>query len=204
MTTIYFVRHAEPNHDNHDDAARELTPKGMADRILVTEYLSGKSIDTVLSSPYKRAVDTLRDYADTYNFGIKIVEDFRERKFADHWVDDFQGFARRSWSDFDYKLSGGETLREVQERNIAALRSVLKIYADKNIVIGSHGTALSTIIHYYDHSFGYDDFERIRPLMPWIVKFVFIDGKCGRIEPVNLFESIPQDKNGPVPGPALG
>ena len=28
MTTIYFVRHAEPNYMNHDDMLRELTKKG--------------------------------------------------------------------------------------------------------------------------------------------------------------------------------
>jgi len=29
------------------------------------------------------------------------------------------------------------------------------------IVVGSYGTALSTIINFYDKSFGYDDFENI-------------------------------------------
>lgn len=28
-TTIYFIRHAEPNYQNHDDMARELTIKGI-------------------------------------------------------------------------------------------------------------------------------------------------------------------------------
>ena len=29
MTTVYFVRHAEPNYDNHDDMSRELSKKGL-------------------------------------------------------------------------------------------------------------------------------------------------------------------------------
>ena len=40
MTRVYFVRHAEPNYDNHDDALRELSPKGMEDRKLVTDFLA--------------------------------------------------------------------------------------------------------------------------------------------------------------------
>ncbi|SFC29549.1 hypothetical protein [Butyrivibrio sp. YAB3001] len=41
------------------------------------------------------------------------------------------------------------------------------------------GTSLSTIINFYDNSFGYDDFERIRFLMPWIVEFSFDElGNC--------------------------
>ena len=36
MTHVYFVRHAEPNYENHDDSSRELSSKGLADRVLVT------------------------------------------------------------------------------------------------------------------------------------------------------------------------
>ena len=28
ITNVYFVRHAEPNYENHNDLLRELTPKG--------------------------------------------------------------------------------------------------------------------------------------------------------------------------------
>ena len=59
---------------------------------------------------------------------------------------------------------------------------------NKNIVVGSHGTALSTIINYYDKSFGYSDFEKIRYLMPWIVEFTFEDDECIDIKKYNLFE----------------
>ncbi|MBQ8598718.1 MAG: histidine phosphatase family protein, partial [Oscillospiraceae bacterium] len=43
----------------------------------------------------------------------------------------------------------------------------------KNVVIATHGTALSTIINYYDDSFGYEDFYRIQDVMPWLVEMQF-------------------------------
>lgn len=92
------------------------------------------------------------------------------------------------WNDFTYKLSDGECLQEVQTRNMSALQQVLNKYAGKNIVVGSHGTALSTIINYYDHSFGYNDFEKIKNVMPWIVEFVFDeDTKCIMIKEHDLY-----------------
>ena len=188
MTTVYFVRHAQPNYNNHDDATRELTEKGLQDRKLVTEFLRDKQVDSVLSSPYKRAVDTVKDFADTYGFSIRLVDDFRERKIESTWIEDFKGFSRKQWSDFDYKLSDGESLREVQNRNISALKQVLDEYAGKTVVIGSHGTALCTILQYFNPSFGYDDFDRIRHLMPWIVKFTFQGDTCPDIQTYNLFE----------------
>ena len=188
ITTIYFVRHAESNYDTHDDALRELTKKGMTDRMLVTHYLSDKHIDIVLSSPYKRAVDTITPFADSKGLEIKIVDAFRERKINSEWIDDFTAFSKTQWEDFSYKLSGGESLQEVQTRNITALKAVLLEYPGKNIAIGSHGTALSTIIHFYDHSFGYDDFCEMKHIMPWIVSLMFNeDGKCLEIKKLNLF-----------------
>ena len=51
MTTVYFIRHAQPNYSNHCDEQRELTAKGMEDRKLVTRFLADKNVDMVLSSP---------------------------------------------------------------------------------------------------------------------------------------------------------
>lgn len=187
MTNIYFIRHAEPNYDNHNDLLRELSAKGLRDRQLVTEFLMDKYIDVVLSSPYSRAVDTVRDFAEKMGMDILIIDDFRERRVDSIWIEDFNAFCRQQWSDFTYKLSDGESLGEVQERNISALEKVLKLYKGKNIVIGSHGTALSTIINHYDPSFGYSDFEKIRHVMPWVVQFVFDETSLIAIHKYDLF-----------------
>lgn len=175
MTTVYFVRHAQPNYENHNDQLRELTARGMADRKKVTEFLNHQNITFVISSPYKRAIDTVKEFADLHNLQIELNEDFRERTVGSEWIENFDAFARRQWHDFSYKLSGGESLEEVQKRNISALQSVLNSHSGENIVIGTHGTALSTIIHHYDSSFGYEDFCEIKNIMPWIVRFVFDD-----------------------------
>lgn len=173
MTTVYFVRHAEPNYDNHDDCVRELSAKGLADRMLVVKRLEGESINAFFSSPYKRSLDTIQPLADQHGLPIRIVDDFRERKVDSCWIPDFNAFVRRQWADFDYKLSGGESLRETQERNVHALQQVLTECKDQRIVIGTHGTALSTIIHYYKPSFGYEGFEKHKNMMPWVAKFTF-------------------------------
>lgn len=188
MTTIYFIRHAEPNYKNHDDLTRELSEKGMKDRELVTKFLSDKEVDIVFSSPFKRAVDTVQHFADSKGLKIHIIDDYRERKVDSEWIEDFHAFCKAQWADFNYKLSDGETLNEVQARNIAALKNLLKEHSNKTIVVGSHGTALSTIINYYDKTFGYSEFEKIRGLMPWVVKIVFEGSDCVEIIQYNLFE----------------
>ena len=188
MTTIYFVRHAEPDSRVHDDRVRPLTPKGMRDAGLVTDYLKDKGVGVILSSPFQRAADTVRGLAGHLGLPIQLVEDFREREVG-AWVEDFAQYARQQWDDFDYRLPGGESLREVQERNVSALNRVLAQYPDQTIVVGSHGTAISTLLHHFDPSFGYDDFAAIKNLMPWIVKFSFgPDDRVG-IEKIDLFSA---------------
>lgn len=173
MTKVYFIRHAEPNYSNHNDRERELTPKGLRDRSLVTRFLSDKGVEVVISSPYRRAIDTIDEFASAAGLSIELMEDFRERRVDSCWIEDFTAFSKQQWSDFSYKLSDGECLAEVQERNISALKTVLEKYSGKVIAIAGHGTAISTVINYFDSAFGYSEFERIKSIMPWIVEFDF-------------------------------
>ncbi len=188
MTTVYFVRHAEPNYENHVDRDRELTAKGLADTALVTRYLADKKIDAVFSSPYKRAVDTIKPFAESAGLPIVMADGFKERAVDNAWIEDFEAFSRQQWQDFSYKLAGGESLQEVQDRSIRALSMILSHLPGKNIVIGSHGTALSTVIRYFDPSYGYEEFAKIKGLFPWIVRFEFRKNAAPKIEYINVFE----------------
>ena len=192
MTTVYFIRHAQADNSVRDGRVRPLTEKGMADRALVTAFLQEKGIDVVLSSPFRRAVDTISGFAEQNNLEIEIVEDFRERKSDSDMVSTnrviFTGFMEQQWADFSYTFSDGECLFAVQERNIAALNEILKKHNGKNIVIGTHGMALSLIINNYDKTYGFKDFMAMVDLLPWAVKMEFIEEKCVRIEKIDLFK----------------
>lgn len=76
-----------------------------------------------------------------------------------------------------YHEDGGESIRMVQERNIEALKDILALNKDKNIVIGTHGTALSTILNYYNPEFGCEDFLRIIDWMPYVLELDFVGEK---------------------------
>ena len=188
MTTVYYVRHCEPNYENHDDLTRELTSKGLEDRELVNQFFADKHIDAVLSSPSKRAIDTVKMVAEKNNLEIEISENFKEREIG-CWVEDFDAYSKKQWENFYYKLENGESLLQATVRNILKLNFTLEDYDSKTIVIGSHGTVLSTIISYYQPSFGFEDFQRIKNLMPWIVRFEFEGTKCTLIESYDVFEN---------------
>ena len=172
MTTrIYFVRHALPVQEHADDRTRPLTEEGLADSALVRDFLRDKNIGVFYCSPYRRSLDTIRSAAACYNKEIKTDERLRERE-SGPGKNNYEMFRKR-WSDHTFHEEGGESISMVRKRNIAALTDILGTDAGKNIVIGTHGTALSSILNYYDPSFSCDDFLRIINWMPYIIELDF-------------------------------
>lgn len=182
MNRIYFVRHAKPDFSVKEDLIRPLTEEGINDSRKVKKFLEDKNISKIYSSPYKRAIDTVKEVSDFLNLDIKIVEDFRERKISNEWIEDFNGFCENQWNDFNYRISNGESLKEVQDRNIKELHKILNENDEENIVIGTHGTALGTIVNYYDSNFDHSSFNKIKNVMPLIVVCEFDGIKLRNID----------------------
>ena len=175
MTKLYFVRHAQPEYGWKDDKTRPLTKEGKADSQIVLDFLKDKKIDAFYCSPYKRSLDTISDAAAF--FGQEIVTDERLRERESGTNGNQHGMFEKRWTDHDYHEEHGESIRMVQQRNIAALTEILAENKDKTVVIGTHGTALSTILNYYNPEFGCKDFLRIIDWMPYIIELDFEEGK---------------------------
>ncbi len=187
MTKIFFVRHAQPDHSWRDDRTRPLTEEGLRDTKIVLETLKDKEIDLFFCSPYKRSIDTIAETAQYFQKEIIIDERFREREKGPEG--NVHGMFQKRWVDHFYHEDGGESINMVQERNTEALKEILEKYPGKAIVIGTHGTALSAIMNYYDSEFGCDDFLRIIDWMPYVVELDFENGKLiQKIEHCHIYK----------------
>lgn len=175
MTKVFFVRHAQPIHNWEDDRTRPLTEEGKLDSKVVLDFLKDKNIDAFYCSPYKRSLETIQSTAVFYKMKITTDERLRERKKGNEG-NNFGMFEKR-WADKNFHEEGGESLNMVQTRNIEALKEILKSNQNRNIVIGTHGTALSTILNYFDPTFCCKDFLRILDWMPYVVELDF-DGEA--------------------------
>lgn len=171
MTRVFFVRHAQPLHEHSDDRTRPLTEEGIKDSRIVINALNNVTIDAIYCSPYKRSRDTVKPLAESRNLVIHTDERLREREKgpdSNHY-----GMFQKRWADHTYHEEGGESIQMVQARNIEALTEILSISNGKNVVIGTHGTALSSILNYYRPEFGCDDFLRIIDWMPYVLELDF-------------------------------
>ena len=175
MTRVYFVRHAQPEHAWKEDRTRPLTEEGKNDSKIVLDFFKDKKIDVFYCSPYKRSIETIADTAAFWGKEIITDEDLREREKGPDGNN--HGMFQKRWADHDYHEDGGESIAMVQKRNMEALNKILSDNPDKEIVVGTHGTALSSILNFYDSSFGCDDFLRIIDWMPYIIELDFEGNK---------------------------
>ena len=171
MTRVYFVRHSQSDWRSGSDRERGLTAAGMEDRRVVLDFLRDKPVDAFYCSPYRPSLDTVREAAQHFGLPIRTDERLREREAVPGG--NCRELFRRRWADFDWHEPGGESLRSVQERNIAALTEILEQNRDRTLVVGTHGTALSTILNYYDPDYDCDSFLRIIDWMPFVVELDF-------------------------------
>ena len=203
MTTVYFVRHAQTDYSNPIDKDRPLTAEGMQDRYLARDYMVKQGLigqlTHIYASNFRRAADTVWPIAEAAGLPVEEKEEFRE------WTllakgEEYYSISRRAWEDFTYRYETCETLQEVQARNLQKLRELVAEHPGETIVIGTHGTALSTIIHYYKPDYGYEEFLKIMEFKPWIVRFQY-DGEqlisieeCFRndLNMSSIFENVPK------------
>lgn len=185
ITTVYFIRHAQSDRSFHDEQTRPLTAEGLADTEKIIDVLKDKSISHILSSPYTRTLQTVEGLSKTLKLEIETDSDFRERNAGKWHGDRFFDFIEKQWADFNFRIEDGESLREVQERNIRALQKYLEKYKGEAFAVATHGTALSTIINYFFPEYKFEDFLKIADLMPFVLKMDFENnGHCIKAEKV--------------------
>ncbi|GGA27319.1 histidine phosphatase family protein [Psychrobacillus lasiicapitis] len=167
---LYFVRHAHSTYSS-DELNRPLSERGMEDAKLATNLLKELPIDHVISSPYKRAIQTVEGIAEYIGKEIELNDGFRERLLSEHPVADFDKAISQVWKDFDFALEGGESNYVAQKRGVEATFQVLDRFEGQNIVIGTHGNIQVLIMNYFDQQYDVRFWEQLA--MPDIYKLTF-------------------------------
>ncbi|WP_397540255.1 histidine phosphatase family protein [Rummeliibacillus pycnus] len=170
MTVIYFVRHAHSTY-TPDEMGRPLSEQGLRDADMVTELLAKEAIDLVITSPYKRAIQTVEGVAKRIGSDVRIYPDFRERLLTIEPVESFEEAIYKVWTDPSFSFPGGESNIEAQKRGVEATLEVLEQYEGKRIVIGTHGNLMVLIMQYFDERFDFSFWQQLA--MPDIYKMEF-------------------------------
>ncbi len=164
------MRHAHSVY-TPDERERPLSERGFEDAQRVTELLKDENIDVVISSPYKRAIQTVQGISEYIDKNIEIVEGFKERTLTTEPADDFNFAIRKVWEDEHFAWEGGESNLIAQERGVNAIYEVLKTYKKQNVVIGTHGNIMVLMMNFFDKQYDFTFWSNLD--MPDIYRLKF-------------------------------
>lgn len=157
-TVVYLIRHSEATPKNNlknisiHDSKQILNEKSFlsvsgekrAEELSKMEEL--QDIDAVYSSSYVRSLETAKYIALENNTIINIDDRLNERKIGDMGDMDWREFYRLQMKDFDFKLSGGESINQVKKRMVAAMKNILMFETGNRVAVVSHSTALTCLL----------------------------------------------------------
>ncbi|QED46298.1 histidine phosphatase family protein [Cytobacillus dafuensis] len=169
-THLFLVRHAHSIY-TPDEFSRPLSEQGFADAERITQILQNENIDLVISSPYKRAIQTVEGIAKMIKKEIFFEDGFKERILSEKPVEDFHAAIAKVWEDAHFSWDGGESNILAQERGIEATNRILKKYEGENIVVGTHGNIMVLIMNHFDKKYDYQFWQELD--MPDIYKLTF-------------------------------
>lgn len=171
QTNLYFVRHAHSTY-TPDEWGRPLSNKGQMDAERITQRLKKEDIQHVLSSPYKRAMQTVQGIADLIGKEVILDQDFRERNLASVPVEDFDKAIKKLWEEPSFSYEGGESNIDAKRRGVKATYRILEKYEGENVVIGTHGNIMVLIMNYFDSQYDVDFWQSLA--MPDIYRMTFV------------------------------
>ncbi len=155
---IYLIRHAEsaPDYDI-DESDWPLSTLGQRQAQRLAGLTARLSLDAVYTSPYRRSVATVRPIASTHGLDVTVVDDLREKKLTEGYLDDFMVHVKRSFANLDYRLPGGESSNEARKRGLEALDEIIDRHdRGDSVVIGSHGNLITLILSAFDDAVGFE------------------------------------------------
>ena len=155
MKRIILLRHCKANGQ---EPSAELTEEGIVQSRMLIEFLSDRKIDFICSSPFDRAIATIRPLSEHRKLAIHIDERLSERVLSSEDRADWLDRLKDSFTDLDLKLPSGESSREAMNRGSSVIGELFQ-RAEDNIVVVTHGNLLSLILKCYDPGIGFDDWR---------------------------------------------
>ncbi|WP_409289116.1 histidine phosphatase family protein [Peribacillus sp. SCS-37] len=154
---IYLIRHAKAEGQPF---AAPLTSEGRNQAEKLIPFFEGRELERIISSPFIRAVETIRPLA--LHRGLPIEQDNRlaERVLSSARHDNWKELLKHSFQDMNSVHEGGESNSAALLRAESLLNELI-MAGDKPIALVSHGNLSTLMLHYFDRRFGYDELMRM-------------------------------------------
>ncbi|MGG5739652.1 MULTISPECIES: histidine phosphatase family protein [Bacillus cereus group] len=159
MKKIIIIRHCSATGQERN---AELTNVGRDQANNLATFLieNNLQIGHIISSPFVRAIDSIRPYARQANLPIQEDERLAERILSNVPMDDWMQKLESTFTNIDIAFSGGESTKQATDRAISLIQEVLKLEHDTTLLV-THGNLLTLILKHFDHTIGFDEWKTL-------------------------------------------
>ena len=154
MTTIYLINNSLtmnnlsfPDKESLEQKRekRILSIEGEEESRRLANNKDLQNVQEIYSSSYVMSIATAKYLARKLE-EIQIVSEIGERVLGNLGDKRIRMVNELQENDFDYKLSGGESLNEVKRRMVRFLSSLLEKHCDKTIALFTHNVAITCLL----------------------------------------------------------
>lgn len=156
---IYLIRHCKATGQ---EPLAELTNEGKEKALELVHILDNCHIDHIISSPYKRAVQTIKPFSESIGIPMMIDENLEERVLSAKPMEDWLEQLENTFTDRELTFSGGESSSQALKRIRKVIDEVSENNQIRHVAIVSHGNILSLLINHYDRTFGFEQWQQMK------------------------------------------
>ncbi|GGA28110.1 histidine phosphatase family protein [Psychrobacillus lasiicapitis] len=157
MKRIYIIRHckAEGQEENAN-----LTSEGYNQAMMLRDYFENMKIDKIISSPYVRAVQSIKPLAESKE--MDIIKDARlsERILSTANYSNWLEKLKMTFQDKSLTFLGGESSDEALCRISLVLEEVINSSAE-DVILVTHGAIMSLLLNSMDEGFSFEQWQSL-------------------------------------------
>ncbi len=161
ITTLYFVRHGETDHNRRRIMQgrridSSLNRRGRIQAEALARRFDKVRFDAVYTSALKRTKETAKPILQQCpGASVHHVDDLDEMCWGIHegrpWSDQLQTmidgmYARWDRGEFDYRVEQGESILDVQERALRGVENIVDRHAGETVLVVTHGRFLRVLL----------------------------------------------------------
>ncbi|MGV2941860.1 histidine phosphatase family protein [Mesobacillus sp. LC4] len=154
---IYVVRHCKAEGQPSESP---LTEEGLNQSRYLVEFFSNKNIGRIISSPFLRAIESVKPLSKNKNVKIEIDERLSERILSTTDLPDWYEKLKETFEHKHLKFEGGESSTEAANRILNVVDDVFKSKIENTLIV-THGNIMSLLLNHYNDEFGFEDWRNL-------------------------------------------
>jgi len=159
LKKLIVVRHCSATGQEQE---AELTIAGKKQAHFLADFLiqNNLQIESIVSSPFTRAIQSITPFASQNNLPIKEDEGLTERILSSAPMKDWIHKLEYTFTNIDIAFSGGESTKQAMERAISLINDILKQEHYVTLLV-THGNLLTLILKHFDERFGFNEWKNL-------------------------------------------